>query len=59
MLNYFSLPNLRLKCRGDRAFSVAAPSLWNALPLCIRSAPSVSVFKSMLKTYLFDFAFFQ
>ncbi len=54
-----SIPKSRLKCRGDRAFSVAAPSLWNALPLCIRSAPSISDFKSMLKTYLFDLAFYQ
>ncbi len=30
-----SIPKSRLKCRGDCAFSVAAPSLWNALPLCI------------------------
>ncbi len=53
------IPKLKLKCRGDRAFSVAAPRLWNALPLYIRSAPSLSVFKSMLKTYLFDVAFYQ
>ncbi len=53
------IPKSKLKCRGDRAFSVAAPRLWNALPLCIRSAPSLSVFKSMLKTYLFDLAFYQ
>ncbi len=54
-----SIPKSRLKCRGDRAFSVAAPTLWHALPLCIRSAPSISDFKSMLKTYLFDLAFYQ
>ncbi len=30
----------RLKCRGDRAFSVAAPRLWNALPLSIISSPT-------------------
>lgn len=36
-----------------RAFSVAGPRLWNELPSAIRSAPSLSVFKSKLKTYLF------
>jgi len=38
---------------GDRAFSVAAPKLWNALPQEIRSATSLSMFKSKLKTHLF------
>jgi hypothetical protein len=30
---------------GDRAFAVAAPRLWNKLPLEIRSAPSMETFK--------------
>lgn len=38
---------------GDRAFSVIAPALWNKLPAFIHCAPSVSQFKSLLKTYLF------
>ncbi len=38
---------------GDRAFSVAAPHLWNYLPFEIRAAPSVNIFKSILKTHLF------
>ena len=38
---------------GDRAFSSAAPKLWNRLPSNIRSAKSVDQFKSMLKTHLF------
>ena len=38
---------------GDRALSKAAPLLWNTLPLDIKSAPSVSLFKSMLKTHFF------
>ncbi len=42
-------PKSRLKCRGDRAFCVAAPRLWNALPLSIRQASSLSIFKSRLK----------
>ncbi len=43
----------RLKYRGDRAFAVAGPSL----PAYIRSAQSLTVFKSSLKTYLFSLAF--
>ncbi len=51
------VPRARLKCRGDRAFAVAGPKLWNNLPLSIRTASSVSEFKSLLKTYLFSHAF--
>ncbi len=47
----------KLKSRGDRAFSVAAPRLWSALPFSIRFAPSISAFKSRLKTYLFEPAY--
>ena len=51
------VPRARQKARGDRAFSVAGPRLWNALPLHIRSAQSLAVFKSLLKTHLFGLAF--
>ena len=47
------IPQIRLKTYGDRAFSVAAPRLWNALPMDIKLSPSVSVFKNRLKTHLF------
>ena len=43
---------------GARAFSSCAPSLWNNLPLSVRSATSVATFRRRLKTYLFDLAFF-
>ncbi len=49
-----STPKSRLKCRGDRTFSIAAPRLWNALTLSIRQASSVNIFKSRLKTFLFS-----
>ncbi len=39
---------------GDRAFSVAAQRLWNALPLEIRETDSITAFKSRLKTFLFN-----
>ena len=42
---------------GVRAFSSCAPSLWNNLPLSVRSATSVATFRKRLKTYLFDLAF--
>ena len=42
---------------GDRAFSIIGPKLWNSLPITIRSAPSISIFKSLLKTHLFRFAY--
>ena len=48
---------IRLKTWGDRAFSVAAPTLWNTLPKHIRDAPSLSAFKTALKTHLFKLAF--
>ena len=43
---------------GNRAFQFVAPALWNALPLNIRESPSVSSFKTNLKTYLFRNAYF-
>ena len=42
---------------GDRAFEFAAPKLWNALPLNIRKAMNINVFKQLLKTHLFSMAF--
>ena len=51
------LPDTRLKSYGDRGFSYAAPKEWNELPLSIKLAPTVSSFKSQLKTYLFHKCF--
>ena len=42
---------------GARAFSVASPSVWNAIPLNIRLSPSQSSFKQHLKTFYFAQAF--
>ena len=38
---------------GKRAFSVAAPELWNNLPEDIKSANSIDDFKRKLKSFLF------
>ena len=45
--------------RGLRAFSAAAPTLWKELPLPIKQAPSLTAFKSRLKTHFFLLAFEQ
>ena len=51
-----SVPRVKTNS-GARAFHSCAPSLWNNLPLSIRSAISVAAFKKHLKTHLFDLAF--
>jgi hypothetical protein len=38
---------------GRRAFSFAAPTVWNSLPLNLRSSSSINVFLPALKTFLF------
>ncbi len=52
-----NVPKTKCKLRGERAFAVAAPKLWNDLPLPIRQASSLSLFQSSLKTYIFSLAF--
>ena len=46
-----------LSTLGDRSFYMAAPKLWNDLPLFIRNISSVNAFKKALKTHLFQKAF--
>ena len=41
----------------SRSFYMAAPKLWNDLPLFIRNISSVNAFKKALKTHLFQKAF--
>ena len=48
-----TIPRSNQRTYGDRAFSVAAPKLWNALPLDIRNSGSITLFKCKLKTFLF------
>ena len=52
-----TIPRTRTSTFGDRAFSVAAPVLWNALPINIKEAETLSYFKSSLKTHLFRTTF--
>ena len=42
---------------GDRAFPVAAARVWNSLPDLVTSALSVTVFRSRLKTHLFNISY--
>ena len=44
---------VRTKLFGDRAFSKAAPELWNSLPQSLRDITYLDQFKSRLKTFLF------
>ena len=37
---------------GERAFAVAAPRLWNSIPLELRSSSLIDIFKRQLKRYL-------
>ena len=46
------IPKTRVAC-GERAFSSAAPCLWNNLPFNLRIITSLETFKSKLKSYLF------
>ena len=48
------IPKTRLKTYGDRAFSVAAPKLWNRLSVQIKSSKTLASFKQQLKSKLFQ-----
>ena len=41
----------------DNSFAFDGPDLWNGLSESIRTAPTISSFRSRLKTYLFEQAF--
>jgi len=41
------------KAVGRKAFSFAAPTIWNSIPQNIRLLPSIGSFKRSLKTHLF------
>lgn len=52
----YSLPRLRTKF-GERAFSHAGPSTWNALPDNIRTVADPVKFRKLLKSYYFTRAY--
>jgi len=47
------VPRTRLRV-GERAFSSAAPRLWNTLPTDIKRAATLLTFKKKLQTFLFS-----
>ena len=47
----------RLSTVGDRAFPVIGSRFWNTLPDSVTSAPSLAVFRSRLKSHLFERSF--
>jgi len=49
----YVVPGTRLVF-GRRSFTVAGPSIWNSLPPHVRNSLSETVFRSKLKTYLFQ-----
>ena len=51
--NQLDVPSFRLPTVGSRAFPIAGAKVWNSLPDDVTSAPSLSIFRRHLKTYLF------
>jgi len=49
----FVQPPVHRSTLGSRAFSVAGPRVWNYLPPEVTSAPSLTTFRTRLKTFLF------
>ena len=55
---FLTFPTIKTrKTLGDRAFCVAAPTVWNNLPKSIRKEQDFKKFKSLLKTFLFKTAY--
>jgi hypothetical protein len=52
----YLIPRTKTKF-GERSFSVAGPTTWNALPESVRAAEEVATFKRLLKTHYFKSAF--
>ena len=52
----FQIPHGKTKVnsRGPMLLLLLPPKLWNSLPIDIRNTSSLNVFKSKLKTYLFN-----
>ena len=55
--NLLVVPGFKLNSYGRRAFSVAAPLLWNSLPQHLRDAESLGIFRRELKTVFLKRAF--
>ena len=51
------VPKMNYRKYGEAAFCFYGPNAWNALPLQLKRAASVEIFKAQLKTYLYTRAF--
>ena len=54
--NPLYMPRVKTKA-GTRAFSVAAPTVWNSLSARVTSDGNIVSFRRRLKTYLFNAAY--
>src|SRR6218665_2524336 len=55
-----AVPRTRTVRMGPRSFAVSGPTLWNSLPVELKTAHiPLETFKSKLKTYLFTIAYHQ
>ena len=50
------IPRVKTKA-GTRAFSVAAPTVWNSLPASVKSEGSIVSLRRRIKTYLVNAAY--
>ena len=50
--NLLVVPDIR-SALGRRSFSFSAPTVWNSLPVALRSSTNLQSFCKMLKTHLF------
>ena len=49
----YNIPFCKRKTFAERSFRVQGPKLWNELPVSLKTATSIELFKKELKTYLF------
>ena len=55
--NRLKLPMTRTKTLGTRAFTYAAPAVWNSLPDKLKTTKCIKAFKILLKTHYFEIAY--
>jgi len=55
--NRLTVPSVKLRTVGSRAFPAAASSIWNSLPDNVASASTLQTFQHDLKTFLFRLSY--
>ena len=56
--NLLTVPKTKTVRFGDRSFRKSSAVLWNTLPISVKSSPSISSFKTNLKTHYFKLTFY-